>query len=373
VAVALALTTRLMSFGTEYRSAALDSVVVGLVATGIVWSLLVRAALDDATRSSADAVFVALSPGATVMLVSLAANVAIRTRRRVDLLPVVATACGFAADLVAALGRPNAEWPSALPLQVLWSIQYIGLALWCGRSLSPGGPLFSPAKRMVTIVAASVVNFTVTPMLRASTEISDRTILGVINVCVIATLMYRVAHVIRDATRAHETRVSLERFRLLAENSNDCVALLDPEGRFVFASDSWERLLGVPLQSLRGVSAIESGDRRAITLESRLVRPNDDAECWVETIVASHLHDPALRGIVMTARDITERRREVERLADLAATDELTGLLNRRAIEAILVRELTESPADRLVGILFFDLDRFKLVNDTFGHGGRDR
>jgi diguanylate cyclase (GGDEF)-like protein/PAS domain S-box-containing protein len=392
VVIAIALTTRLVMFGAEYRSAALDSVVVGLVATGIVWSLLVRAALDDASRSSADAVFVALSPGATVMLVSLAGNIAIRTRRLVDLLPVVATMCGFTADLVAALGRPSDAWPSALPLQVLWSVQYVGLAIWCGRSTSAGGPLYSPAKRMVTIVAASVVNFTVTPMLRASTEISDRAILGVINVCVITTLMYRVAHVIRDATRAHETRVSLERFRLLAENSTDCVALVDVDGRIVFASDSWERLLGVRVPDLLGSLAadhihaddldratalfgalVASRSTEPVTFEARLRARAEQEERWVEAIVASHLDDPALKGVVMTMRDITERRRQVERLEDLAATDELTGLLNRRAIEAILVRELAGAAEDRLVGVLFFDLDRFKLVNDTFGHGAGDR
>ncbi|NIR58548.1 MAG: GGDEF domain-containing protein, partial [Gammaproteobacteria bacterium] len=63
-----------------------------------------------------------------------------------------------------------------------------------------------------------------------------------------------------------------------------------------------------------------------------------------------------------------------ERLRELATVDELTGLLNRRAMHEILEREHARAARHgRGYGLLLFDLDRFKLVNDGYGHAVGDR
>lgn len=73
-------------------------------------------------------------------------------------------------------------------------------------------------------------------------------------------------------------------------------------------------------------------------------------------------------GIVWLS--LYENRAELE---EMALTDGLTGLLNRRAFDDILIREMQRSKiADETVGLILLDLDHFKQLNDTYGHGVGD-
>ncbi|KQT52403.1 MULTISPECIES: EAL domain-containing protein [unclassified Aureimonas] len=76
--------------------------------------------------------------------------------------------------------------------------------------------------------------------------------------------------------------------------------------------------------------------------------------------------------LCLTLRDVTDRERSQARLRHLALHDSLTGLGNRRALEAAIAA-LSEVPGEAGgVALLVFDLDRFKAVNDTLGHGTGD-
>ena len=69
-----------------------------------------------------------------------------------------------------------------------------------------------------------------------------------------------------------------------------------------------------------------------------------------------------------------ERRRNEQRLADLALHDDLTGLPNRRALDGLLIGALARGRRHgRHVAVLFVDLDRFKAINDRFGHAAGDQ
>jgi diguanylate cyclase (GGDEF)-like protein/PAS domain S-box-containing protein len=67
-------------------------------------------------------------------------------------------------------------------------------------------------------------------------------------------------------------------------------------------------------------------------------------------------------------QDITDRYNATERLRFLAENDPLTGVLNRRGIEMVLERATTELDDVRTLAVAYLDLDRFKLINDLFGH-----
>src|SRR3954452_13737333 len=101
-----------------------------------------------------------------------------------------------------------------------------------------------------------------------------------------------------------------------------------------------------------------SGERRRIT--------------W-QTVVLRDEHGRVL-GTLSSGQDITERVRAEEEVRRLAFFDPLTGLPNRTQFETALRAAVTRARRrSRHVALLFVDLDNFKLVNDSLGHGAGDR
>lgn len=80
---------------------------------------------------------------------------------------------------------------------------------------------------------------------------------------------------------------------------------------------------------------------------------------------------PSDDGIVVLVRDVTEARAISERLSRQATHDELTGLINRREL-LLRLNSLVDEGAAASVDLLFIDLDRFKDINDSFGHSAGD-
>ena len=93
---------------------------------------------------------------------------------------------------------------------------------------------------------------------------------------------------------------------------------------------------------------------------------------WRNTVLRDERNE--VIGILSSGEDITERLRAEDEISRLAYFDPLTGLPNRAQLEAELRRCVTRaSRSGRAVALLLIDLDNFKLVNDSFGHGAGDR
>ncbi|MDI1262449.1 MAG: diguanylate cyclase [bacterium] len=184
-------------------------------------------------------------------------------------------------------------------------------------------------------------------------------------------------------------------YRLLANNIADIIILIDARGRIRYVSQSVESVTGLMPKDLMGKSCFDMmhrDDRAGVqAATARLVGGDavstvafrtsraDGTLAWVESKFkqASVTDDPARTEFLCVIRDVTERKRMEDeltqlnrRLTQLAATDGLTGLTNRRTFDSFLRREYE---AHGQISVLLFDIDNFKGYNDTYGHQAGDR
>ena len=212
-----------------------------------------------------------------------------------------------------------------------------------------------------------------------------------------ARLIPAIARELREAAeranrrRAEEAlRDSERRFRALIEHSSDILTVLDARGRILYESPSVERLLGHTAGELMGAALeehVHPEDRHAlatalaqsagastpVAAEFRMrVRGGE----WrsLEASVSNLLDNVEVGGIVLNSRDITARKQDEEMIRHLAYFDALTGLPNRMLFDDRLAQALAHSRrrGARGLAIMSLDLDRFKTINETLGHGAGD-
>jgi diguanylate cyclase (GGDEF)-like protein/PAS domain S-box-containing protein len=182
-----------------------------------------------------------------------------------------------------------------------------------------------------------------------------------------------------------ELQESELRFRSLVENSSDVIMVVGVGGEVVFHTPSTGRTLGygdralvgtklaailhpddaLPAQEFLRDAALGAGDRGT---EWRVLH-HDGMWLHVDVMGNGVLHDPQISGVVLTLRNVTERKALENRLEHQATHDPLTDLPNRLLLNEELVAALGRARGGAAsVGVLFIDLDDFKLVNDTLGH-----
>ncbi len=168
-------------------------------------------------------------------------------------------------------------------------------------------------------------------------------------------------------------------------DSPDCVMITDIQNKIIFVNTGFEQLTGYGQDEVLGkepsflwsntseIAPDSSDSQLSSNLHFKSQAPNlrkDGALFYVDQSIAKIQDDAGkVTHYVSFSKDSTDRLKQELELKDLASRDALTGLLNRRSGELLLKQyDDMNQPPNNMLCLIMLDIDKFKKINDTFGH-----
>ncbi|MGH8148509.1 MAG: putative bifunctional diguanylate cyclase/phosphodiesterase, partial [Steroidobacteraceae bacterium] len=185
--------------------------------------------------------------------------------------------------------------------------------------------------------------------------------------------------------KLRETTITKDYLGSVLDGLTDAVFVTSPDGAVKLANQAAFKLLGCGAEDILGKSVLALLDERERAGFDPLQAAQDTRETVIRTargqtipvsLTGSQIasRDPQFEGNIFVARNITERKRQERRIRYLARYDALTKVPNRMQFQHLLQQAIARgSRGGQGLALLYLDMDRFKEVNDTFGHGAGDR
>jgi diguanylate cyclase (GGDEF)-like protein/PAS domain S-box-containing protein len=178
-------------------------------------------------------------------------------------------------------------------------------------------------------------------------------------------------------------------FRALVQDASDAIIIVTDDGTVRYATPSTVSIFGdIPVEGERLWDLVADGQRDEVArtfmelregarfeprfVDEQIIR-RDGRNVHIQARCSDLRGEPTVDGLVFTLRDVTEQHELEGQLRHRASHDALTGLPNRVLFQDRIAQQLAVARrSGMVVGVLFIDLDDFKMVNDTRGHGVGD-
>ena len=189
----------------------------------------------------------------------------------------------------------------------------------------------------------------------------------------------------RMRQKLQQTTITKNYLTTVLDSMNDAVLVTAPNGVIKRINEAAVRLFGYREEELAGkqfTMLLAENERAAFSMEAATLDTR-------ETVIATRsgqtipvslsgapiaAEDPQFQGMIFVVRNITDRKRAERRIRYLARYDALTKVPNRMQFQHMLQQAIARARRnDRGIVLLYLDMDRFKEINDTFGHAAGDR
>ena len=186
-----------------------------------------------------------------------------------------------------------------------------------------------------------------------------------------------------EADPRSDDHLSIDRLDLVLHSLNEAIFFAGPDGLIQEANRAAAELLGQDAETLVGLdinTLLTANDRRRASRQESwrpqeaVIRRADETLICV-SYTKSELHDETgeLVSHIYAVQNIDDRKQAEKRIRYLARVDALTKMANRMQFQHLLQQTIARAKRDQnYLAILYLDVDRFKDINDTFGHSAGD-